>query len=149
MSCNQAKLEDQRNHLVHLIESKRPQGSMRNKVTVVFDGQPGVYGGAQSGPVRVTFSKGDNADNLIRKLVDKAENKRSMIVVTNDRELQYAVRALGAKVEAVEDFLKKFAAQRGKSASKKASESPGKRISKTQETNITDEFSKIWLKKKQ
>lgn len=133
------KLEDQRNALIHFLESSRPQGSFKNKVTVVFDGQAGIIGRTASSPIAVIFSKGGSADDKIRALVGQTANKKNMVVVTDDRELRYAVRALGAKVEGVQEFL-----------SKKKPQKPteqAKYISKNLESKITSELEEVWLKK--
>ena len=39
---NRPALEDQRRALVHFLETRRPQGSSRNRVTIVFDGNANV-----------------------------------------------------------------------------------------------------------
>lgn len=135
------KLEDQRNALIHFLESSRPQGSFKNKVTVVFDGQRGVIGSPSSSPIAIIFSKGGSADDKIKALVSQTANKKNMVVVTNDRELQYAVRALGAKVEGVQEFLTTKKLQRPKEQAKY--------ISKNLESKITSELEGIWLKKRE
>ncbi|MDP2653028.1 MAG: NYN domain-containing protein [Candidatus Omnitrophota bacterium] len=136
-----AKLEDAREGLVRLVETHRPQGSVNNRVTVVFDGQPGIVGNVRGGEVAVVFSSGESADDRIKRIVDESGNKRSCVVVTDDRDVQYYVRSLGARVVGVAEFLSRM---------KPAGAAPqgGQPISKTEESRITSEMKDIWLKKR-
>src|SRR3990167_5539533 len=137
------KLADQRRQLIQWIGSCNPQGSSRNAVTVVFDGRSDVLGGgAVPSPVQVVFSREESADEKIIGMVEEAEHKKNIVVVTDDRSLQYSVRALGAKVSGVQTFL-----GQGASARTDRPES-GKNISKTLEHKITSEFAQIWVEKK-
>src|SRR3989338_5991790 len=86
-------LEEQRQKLIAYIEQLRPQGSPSNQVTIVFDGQPQMMQSLMRSPVKVTFSQNESADDKIKKLVYEAGNKKNIVVVTNDRDIQYAVRA--------------------------------------------------------
>ncbi|VAW17862.1 hypothetical protein MNBD_BACTEROID05-529 [hydrothermal vent metagenome] len=137
------KLEDQRSFLIRLIDSKELRGSANNKVTVVFDGRADVFGFEQFGSVEVIFTSGETADDKIKMIVEQAENSKNIIVVSDDRAVQYAVRSLGAKVLAVKSFLKgKKRANLGKSPSESK-----KKIGFNTEQMITHEMEDIWLKK--
>ena len=145
------KLEDQRKNLVSFIERNRPQGSVRNKVTIVFDGRAGIEYQQMSVSVEVVFSKDEIADNKIRSIVEKARNKKNIIVVTDDREIQYAVKANGAKVLSVKDFLaqgNKSQASRTSNRKRSSKNEKQKRIPRVIEFQITSEMKKIWLDKK-
>lgn len=147
------KLEDGRNALLKLIENQRPQGSIKNKVTVVFDGQPGFARDNSKFFANVIFSCNETADDKIKHLVHEQKNRKSIVVVTNDREIRYYVRSLGAKILKVEEFLVKVVdfhngkKKRGNSKGIKA-KGGSKGISKTLEHKINSEFKEIWLKKK-
>jgi predicted RNA-binding protein with PIN domain len=134
------KLEDQRLHLIRFIEQFTPQGSPKNQVTIVFDGHPDIFGGMSSLSAKVIFSHGESADDKIKTIVSESKNVRNIVVVSDDRDIQYAVRALGAKVSSVKGFLSK-----GKSVYKDLPE-PEKDISKIDEAKITSELERIWLK---
>lgn len=136
------KLEDQRQQLIQWVESRAPQGSARNTVTIVFDGRTDVWGSGASSSARVVFSQGETADEKIVRMVEETAHKKNVVVVTDDRALQYSVRALGAKVSGVQTFL-----GQGASAPIRRPES-GKNISKTLEHKITSEFARIWVEKK-
>ena len=131
------RLEDQRNFLVRFIENDRPQGSVKNRVTIVFDGKSEFTSWTQSS-VEIIFSKDESADDKIERIVSEAKNKKNMVIVTNDRDIQYAVRALGAQVKSVQQFLGK------KIKIKKASGVP-----ENIQSEITLELKNVWLKKKE
>jgi predicted RNA-binding protein with PIN domain len=148
-ALNQAKLEDRRYSLVRFIEQHRPQGSVNNPVTIVFDGSDDVFGGMSSSAAKIIFSQGGSADDEIKKIVSRAQNAKEIVVVSDDRDIQYAVRALGAKICAVREFLKKERGPQGNGRKKDPRDGrladQEKYISKTDESKITSEFSRIWL----
>jgi len=150
------KLEDQRRNLVHFIEQRSPQGSSKNCVTIVFDGDQDVFGGMKSTAATILFSQGESADDKIRRIVAEAKNTKNIVVVTDDRDIQYAVGALGAKAIGVSQFLSKGESvgtqkrkpivQKNTKQARKVSPESEKYISKTDESEITSELGKIWLK---
>jgi predicted RNA-binding protein with PIN domain len=153
-----AKLEDRRRALIRFIEQYTPQGSSNNRVTVVFDGNLEVFGGMKSSAAKIVFSQGESADDTIKKIVAQAQNTKNIIVVSDDRAIQYAVRALGAKTSGAKAFIVKAKIPRkqqnpvceGSRRARKSSTngSPAesqKYISKTEESKITSEFGEIWL----
>ncbi len=150
-ALTQGSLEEQRARLLRLIESARPQGSFKNRVTVVFDGQVGIWGGERGTSVEVVFSKAESADELLKKMVAGADNKKNIVVVTDDREIQYAVRAHGAAVRTPADFFARARPARAQGAKKSGrpggSSQPAKHIPATLEYEITSELEKIWVKK--
>ncbi len=144
-------LKEGRDSLVSLIEMYRPQGSDKNLVTIVFDGQADVFYPQKPNPhCQVVFSTHQSADDKIRQIVDKSKSKSQMIVVTDDKELRFSVRAIGAKVMNVKEFLEKakpFAPQEQSAGKKgKPPKDDEKYIPKTLEYKITTEMKKIWLK---
>lgn len=164
-SSDAQRLEDRRHQLVRFIELRRPQGSSRNPVTIVFDGKAGHWSGPDASGVKVVFTEGEIADTRIVRMVSQAPNKKSVVVVTDDREVQYAARALGAQVSGVQEFLgrvlKSSAKMRGgppstslakggkkESGSSQDRGSQEKYISQTLAHTITSEFEKIWLNPK-
>lgn len=130
--------------LVRDIESHRPQGSPKNQVTLVFDGRRGRAEPIQSTAVNIVFTLDQTADDRIKETVECARNSKNFIVVTDDRSIQFAVRAAGAKVCAVKDFLDRM---RGTSSGGKKPSS-GKVIDQKTADKINAELKAIWLKKK-
>ncbi len=154
-SSDGQRLEDGRHQLARFIELRRPQGSSRNPVTIVFDGKAGHWSGPDASGVKVVFTEGETADTRIVRMVSQAPNKKSVVVVTDDREVQYAARALGAQVSGVREFLgrvlKSSAKMRGGEKESGSSQERGaqeKYISQTLAHTITSEFEKIWLNHK-
>ena len=141
------KLEDQRKNLISYIENKSPQGSSKNMVTVVFDGRADIYSDQKPSSVNVIFSRDGSADDEIRKMVDNSKIKKNTVVVTNDRDIQYAVRASGASAMSVQHFFRLEKAQEDAQSNKGRSKPASKNISNTLEFSINQEMKKIWLKK--
>lgn len=155
------KLEAGRNALLKEISGRRLQGSENNAVTVVFDGQ--IHGSLeryQSG-IDVVFTGGESADDWIKHYVESSKTSKTIVVVTDDREIRHFVRALGATIMATREFLEGRGSRRrivdGAARKKRQSlrddhrESLGgdkKEISSVLEHKITSELSKVWLKGK-
>ena len=142
------RLEEAREGLIRLIEIHRPQGSLSNKVTIVFDGQAEFFGQTHAGAVKIVFSRGESADDCIKRMVSDSKQKKNIVVVTNDRDIRFFVRAQGARIVSVEDFVKKLRAdflRKGTNPSSPSGED-SKYISKTLEFQITSELEEIWIK---
>ncbi len=125
-----------REKLLRFIEEKKPQGSARNRVTVVFDGRPGAAAFFPHGAVQVVFSCGHDADKVLKDRVDALSNPREAVMVTNDKAIQRWVRARGVHVMSCAQFLS--AGMTGGS----------RRISRTLDSesvrSINEELRKIW-----
>ncbi|MBU0548266.1 MAG: NYN domain-containing protein [Candidatus Omnitrophica bacterium] len=92
--------------LADFIRLNRLSGSRKNRVILVFDGYP-PYGEKmpeEDGLVCV-FSRMIEADELIKKLVEESGRPRNIIVVSDDKAVQLAVRFLNSRVCAVEEFI--------------------------------------------
>jgi predicted RNA-binding protein with PIN domain len=71
------------------------------KATVVFDGHPlrSEMAAQELGPVSLRVPpEGQDADTVIRELVERAPHPRELIVVTSDKALYSYVKTLGAHV---------------------------------------------------
>ncbi|HEX5706579.1 MAG TPA: NYN domain-containing protein [Pyrinomonadaceae bacterium] len=71
------------------------------RVEVVFDGAPDEHfpDGSYFMGVRVFYAaRGSDADSKIKRMVDAARERRTLVVVTSDRELAAYVRASGVRV---------------------------------------------------
>lgn len=120
------------------INACRPQGSVRNSVTVVFDGKEEFFGSQvddETG-VKIIFSKGQSADDLIKKIIEQSSDQRTWVVVSDDKDIKLYVRAMGASVMSVKEFMKSAAQQTR----------PDKYISLTDQARINRELERIWLK---
>ena len=150
---SQRRLEDGRAGLIRFIRERRPQGSDRNGITVVFDGQEDVVGVVEPATdVRVVFSRGMSADDHIREWVEHAPDPQNIICVTDDRELALACRHRGARIWSVDEFISKGyreeAAAARRSEDKRRREGDGKVIPQTVARKIDQELSALWVRKK-
>lgn len=83
----------------------------RAKVVVVFDGAPEPHfaDGAIYKGVKIFYAeRGSNADERIKRIVDGAQERRTMLVVTSDRELASYVRRCGVQVIRSGEFRKRM-----------------------------------------
>jgi len=132
-------LKDGRKSLIRFIETFRPQGSRQNKITVVFDGKKDVFSALFKSEVKVVFTKDETADQWIKRYIEKAAQPKDFVVITDDKEIKFFVRALGAKVISVQEFMGK--AQRKFLPPKKEE----RVLSPDELRKITEELEKIWL----
>jgi len=139
------KIEVGRETLVRLIETYQPQGSLNNPVTIIFDGGPGMTAVSHESPVRVFFTYEQSADEEIKRRVQESGRKRSLVVVTDDREIQYYVKSLGAQVMPTNDFLARLKPRRKVG---RPSDPDPKVTDYTMTTKINKELSDLWLNKR-
>jgi predicted RNA-binding protein with PIN domain len=150
---SERRLEDGRTGLIRFIRERRPHGSDRNSMTVVFDGQENIDGSVESAAdVRVVFSRGMSADDHIRECVEQSLDPQNIICVTDDRELALACRHRGARIWSVDEFVSKgykeetTAVRRSEDTRRR--EGDGKVISQVVARKIDQEFLAIWGRKK-
>ncbi len=148
-ACNlplsRGTLEEQRGRLVGLIRDNNPQGSARNRVTVVFDGKSDFpyaglgYGKEHAGDIEIAFSEGGSADDVIEQIVSESPHPAEIVVVTDDRGIRRRLGGTGAGWMGVTEFSARLFSRknaRGRAASLEENDAAG----------ITDEFSRKWLK---
>jgi len=138
---NKKKLHSSRNALIHFIEAKHPQGSRKNKVTIVFDGKADVWGEDSSASAEIIFTKNESADDKIKRLVERAKNPKEIVVVSDDREIIFFVKYCGARSMKVREFLSPSAPK-----TQKKDLDDEKRIPAEVQFHINEELKKIWLK---
>jgi hypothetical protein len=79
-------------------------------VTVVYDGKrapPGTPGDQGSGDVRVEFSQGESADDLIEGLIAAEPSPRALTVVSDDHRIRQAARRRGCPVLGCLDYAER------------------------------------------
>ncbi len=143
-----AHLAESRQRLCAYLEGRRPHGSARNRVTVVFDGSARVGPAVRAPwPFDVLFSIGESADDVIRRLVREARQPKNCVVVTDDKGLASVVKESGAAVAPVSDFFK--ARPQGKVRGVRAREALEETsLDIVAREKITQELCRLWLKKK-
>ena len=138
------KLRFGREALIRFIEQKRPQGSPRNKVTLVFDGKAEFSGPQEKTSLNVIFSKSGSADDKIKKMVENCSDPRNIVVVTDDRQVMYYCRSVGSRVSSVREFMNAGGVRKKNKSVVQIPDKP-KCDSRTAEA-ITEQMRKIWLK---
>jgi predicted RNA-binding protein with PIN domain len=132
--------------LIQCIRANNLCGSMKNRVTIVFDGYPTMHNPQlPSGDCDVVFSQDESADDRIRYIVEHAENPKIVIVVTDDRSVQFHAKAAGTSVMGVDEFITAKAASAA-ARRRKADLKP--ELSTLDAARINNELRKLWLKEK-
>ncbi|MFA5038711.1 MAG: NYN domain-containing protein [Candidatus Omnitrophota bacterium] len=139
-------LREARARFFVFLESRRPHGSLRNRLIVVFDGSPEVFGFREDTSFEVVFTSGESADDKIKSLVEglSSDAKRA-VVVTDDRDLARSVRLKGARIMSVGDFLGKPQRKERARRSQSAAPDAGNTLNVVERERITEEFRKLWL----
>lgn len=128
--------------LLNFIRFNKLTGSSNNSVTVVFDGYPDSHEPASDTGITVIFSRKISADEKIHKLVEESGNRKRIVVVSNDREVQSVAKMLGAGVSGIEAFVKED--NKAEIAKRDLESDP--KLTFTQMQKVNDELRKLWLK---
>ena len=134
-------IKDSRQMLLKFIEIYRPQGSVKNKVSIVFDGKSSITSPRHCVNAKFLFTQDCSADEEIKRMVEEAPNPKQIVVVSDDRDIQLFIKAAGAKVMSVKDFLDKI-----KKKIRSSQATPKFEISAKEASAITQELKTIWLK---
>ena len=139
------KLRTGREGLVRFIEQYKPQGSKRNKVTIVFDGQSEVLSPAMKTDIRVIFSRNESADDVIKRMIEKSSTPGQFVIVSDDKAVVFYCRSIGAKGLAVKKFIANTGLKK-KPHKKNAYQPESKKLSSDIADKITDDLTKLWVK---
>jgi predicted RNA-binding protein with PIN domain len=96
-----------------LEELARFAAAKKVKISVVFDGAPETNfpDGSSYKSVRIFYNvRGSNADERIKRTVEASKERRTLIVVTDDRQLASYVRKCGAPVQGCRRFREQMSA---------------------------------------
>lgn len=100
------KINDPRRVLLEFIKTHKLCGSPKNKIAVVFDGYPNLPSQKlDKEEINVIFSKEETADNRIKKMLETQGNPKNTVVVSDDKEIRFFVKAVGARSIGVEEFI--------------------------------------------
>lgn len=144
-------LKEARNNFFSYLEHDRPHGSFRNRLIIVFDGSPEVFGCRPNYDFEIQFTTGETADEKIKEIVSSSPHSKNIVVVTDDKDLGLSIRSYGAKNMSTEEFLNKKSRQKmDRKASLNKEQGCGDKaeLNIVQKEKITQELSKIWLKKR-
>lgn len=136
-------IKDIRVALAEFIRTRRLCGSPRNKIIIVFDGNPNVSGRSKNkGDINIIFTKAETADEWIKRAVESEANPKNTIVVSDDKEIKFFVNSTGARTLSVEEFIN--CKEKLKEKQKKGLLKP--ELTYSQIHQINQELKKIWLK---
>ncbi len=138
------KLRGGRDGLLKLIERYRLQGSIRNEVSVVFDGKADVISPQIQTSLQVIFSKNETADEKIKRQVERSSNPRRIVVVSDDKQLTFYCRSLGAKIKSVKEFLNRALSAKG--VRRDMTEDHKPELNSDIAIEITEYLKSVWLK---
>ncbi|MDD5347687.1 MAG: NYN domain-containing protein [Candidatus Omnitrophica bacterium] len=140
-----SKRKDVKFALLDFIRTKRPCGSLRNKVTVVFDGYASGFSW-DDGSITVLFSSDASADERIKRLLEARQDHKNVVVVSDDNEVRDFARLCGAQPRGIEEFVcgpgKKRAAAHA--AARDAVLKP--ELTQSEMLKINRELRGLWLK---
>ena len=129
--------------VLSFIRTNRLTGSPKNRIILIFDGFPPQSAVNQDfSDAAIIFSRKISADEKIKKLVEEAANHKNIHVVSDDKEISFMVKSLGARSIGIEEFIN--AKEKSKNCQKKDLIKPELNYSQIHEIN--QEMSKIWLK---
>lgn len=90
--------------------------------------------------IHIIFSKRETADECIKKMAEESGNAKNTVVVSDDKEIRFFVRSIGAKAMGVEEFIG------GKEKSSRNNVLLKPELTYAQMHKINQELKKIWLK---
>lgn len=141
------KLRSGREGLVRFIERYSPHGSKRNDVTIVFDGKADVCSPRFESHVNMIFSRGESADDKIKKMVERAKNPKRIVVVSDDKAIMFYCRSIGAKVSSVKEFIGNSNIAKKETQDYKQKDYQEKHeLDSNIASKITEDLKNIWLK---
>lgn len=137
-------LQEPAQAILGFIAERRLTGSSKNKVIVVLDGFPPHLALNQDySDTSVVYSRKIDADEKIKRLVEETANRKNIVVVSDDKEIKFMIRSLGAQWLGVEEFINKG---KSKEPQSKRKEPPKQELNYSQMHSITEELKKLWLK---
>ena len=140
---NKLSLKGKRDAFLSLLADYKARISLRNKITVVFDGKREVFHPAvKNSYLDVIFSKGQDADSLIRTMIDEKVNSKSLVIVTDDNEILYYAKSRRIRHKSAKGFLEQINRKRNTSR-----QDEDFKIDFKQAYKINEELRKVWMKK--
>ncbi|MDD5059991.1 MAG: NYN domain-containing protein [Candidatus Omnitrophica bacterium] len=126
--------------LINFLKIHRLTGSKNNRVILVFDGFPPANSHLpEEEGLFCIFSRKLEADEIIKRIIEKSPRPENIIVVSDDKAVQTASRMLRANFCAVEEFLL------GKRKNAVLDDPGEEKLTYSQVQKINTEFKKLWL----
>jgi predicted RNA-binding protein with PIN domain len=126
--------------LINFLKINRLAGSKNNRIILVFDGFPPANSHLpEEEGLFCIFSRKLEADEIIKRIIEKSSQPENIVVVSDDKEVQTASRMLRARFCAVEEFLL------GKRKSIVVQDPADEKLTYSQIQKINNELKKLWL----
>ena len=138
------KIKDGRLGLIRMLANSRQL--KKQSITLVFDGFDDSRAERLGENFRVLFSGSASADDRIKAITEHSRTPGQLVVVSDDKEIIFFVRKLGANTLKVGDFLYWISGERAEA--NKATEKPDaddKNLNYKQMLDINRELKKRWL----
>lgn len=155
-------LNEARDALIRNIQARRLRRSRNNRITIVFDGKAerefsqfssGGYPNKPEFPLsdksktalNIIFSKGEPADEVIKRTVQDSSKPGQIIVVSDDKGIVHFTNSLGAKAMSPAEFLCEEKKPRHKelSANRRADFLKAE-LTYRQQEEINQELRRVW-----
>ncbi|OGX18672.1 MAG: hypothetical protein A3K83_00935 [Omnitrophica WOR_2 bacterium RBG_13_44_8b] len=133
-------MRDERLQLADFIRRNRLTGSPKNKIILVFDGYPPNQLPDHNDNIEIIFSRDVSADEKIIRLIEKSSNVKNIIVVSDDKQIKFIVKSLGARACGIDEFVN------AKKKLRPKEDTQNTKLTYTQMHEITQELKNIWLK---
>lgn len=133
-------LKEGRDNLYSIIKTKKPQGSLKNKVIIVYDGKPQYKAKiSRQENIEVIFSYNEPADEVIKNIIKNSNNPHNITLITDDRELKEFATLHNANAVSVRDFFKRAKIKTDEIHIKEKT-----KLTLKKQKQITEELLKTW-----
>ena len=146
-------VKDPQRALLEFIENQRLGKKSKSKITVVFDGYPKVsVQKLDEADINIVFSKEETADTRIKRMVEASKNPKNIVVVSDDREIKFFIKSIGASSIGVEEFINPAPVRRGgvnpeEKPQREKEDLIKPELNFSQISKINQELKALWLKK--
>ncbi len=129
--------------LLDFLNGRRPLRKSKHKIIVVFDGYPkGSAQKLEETDIDLVFSKEETADARIKRMVEASKNPKNIAVVSDDREIQFFIKSVGACSISVDEFIN----PESKKPQRKEEDLIKPDLNYSQISKINQELKALWLK---
>jgi len=136
------KTKDPQRALLNFLSSRRSGRTSKNKITVVFDGYPKASTQKlEETGIDIVFSKEETADARINRMVETSKSPGNIVVVSDDREIQFFIKSAGARSTGVEEFINPQVRPQ-----RKEEDTIKPELNYSQISKINQELKELWLK---
>ena len=137
------KIKDPQRALLEFIKNRKFGRNSQSKITVVFDGYPKVSAqNLTETDIDVIFSREETADARIKIMVEASKNPKNIVVVSDDREIIFFVKSVGARFIGVKEFINPE-----EKPQRKKEDLIKPELNYTQINKINQELKALWLTK--